>query len=67
LPHSIRDGPDENLTSRVIEIPESPERFELRDPKSGFVAYDLLTSTEINRRWCTSAIGRQQQQPYSRV
>jgi hypothetical protein len=39
LPHLIRDGPDENLTSRVIEIPKSPERFELRDPKSSFVAY----------------------------
>jgi len=32
-------GGTEPIGSRVIEIPESPERVELRDPKSGFVAY----------------------------
>jgi len=32
-------GGTEPIGSRVIEIPESPERVELRDPKSGFLAY----------------------------
>jgi cytochrome c553 len=29
----------EPLGSRIVETPEDPERFELRDPHSGFIAY----------------------------
>jgi cytochrome c553 len=32
-------GGTEPIGSRIIEIPEDPERVELRDPNSGFVAY----------------------------
>ncbi len=33
------DGATEKLGNRIIEIPESVERTELRDPRSGFIAY----------------------------
>jgi len=32
-------GGTESISSRIIEIPEDPERVELRDPNSGFIAY----------------------------
>jgi cytochrome c553 len=32
-------GGTEPIGARIIEVPEDPERVELRDPKSGFVAY----------------------------
>jgi cytochrome c553 len=35
----IADGGTEPLGNRIIETPEDAERFELRDPRSGFVAY----------------------------
>ena len=36
---SIPEAGDEPLGHRIIETPESAERFELRDPHSGFMAY----------------------------
>ncbi|HEU4937198.1 MAG TPA: c-type cytochrome [Vicinamibacterales bacterium] len=33
------DGGTEPLGNRIVETPEDAERFELRDPHSGFVAY----------------------------
>ncbi len=33
------DGAMEKIGTRIIEVPESVERTELRDPRSGFVAY----------------------------
>ena len=35
----IADGGTEPLGNRIVETPEDAERFELRDPHSGFVAY----------------------------
>ena len=35
----LPEGGTEPIGMRVIEIPEDAERVELRDPKSGFVAY----------------------------
>ena len=35
----IPDGGTEPIGKRIIEAPEDAERFELRDPRSGFVAY----------------------------
>lgn len=35
----IVDGGTEPLGNRIVETPEDAERFELRDPHSGFVAY----------------------------
>ena len=35
----IADGGTEPLGSRIVETPEDATRFELRDPRSGFVAY----------------------------
>jgi cytochrome c553 len=35
----LPDGGTEPIGSRIIEAPEDVERFELRDPRSGFVAY----------------------------
>jgi cytochrome c553 len=35
----IADGGTEPLGNRIVETPEDAERFELRDPRSGFVAY----------------------------
>jgi cytochrome c553 len=36
---TIADGGTEPLGNRIVETPEDAERFELRDPHSGFVAY----------------------------
>ena len=36
---AIPDGGTEPIGHRIIESPEDAERFELRDPRSGFVAY----------------------------
>jgi len=36
---AIPDGGTEPIGHRIIESPEDSERFELRDPRSGFVAY----------------------------
>jgi cytochrome c553 len=33
------DGAKEPIGNRIIETPEDGERFELRDPRSGFIAY----------------------------
>jgi cytochrome c553 len=35
----IPDGGTEPLGNRIVETPEDETRFELRDPRSGFVAY----------------------------
>jgi len=35
----LAEGGSEPIGARVIEVPEDSERVELRDPKSGFVAY----------------------------
>jgi len=35
----LAEGGSEPIGARVIEVPEDPVRVELRDPKSGFVAY----------------------------
>jgi cytochrome c553 len=35
----LAEGGSEPIGARVIELPEDPVRVELRDPKSGFVAY----------------------------
>lgn len=35
----IADGGTEPVGHRIVETPEDPERFELRDPHSGFIAY----------------------------
>ena len=35
----LHEGGTEPIGMRVIEVPEDAERVELRDPKSGFVAY----------------------------
>jgi len=36
---AIPDGGTEPLGRRIVETPEDGERFELRDPHSGFIAY----------------------------
>ena len=36
---ALPDGGTEPIGSRIIETPEDGDRFELRDPHSGFVAY----------------------------
>jgi cytochrome c553 len=36
---ALPDGGKEPIGARVIEVPEDNDRVELRDPKSGFVAY----------------------------
>ena len=36
---AIPDGGTEPLGQRIVETPEDGERFELRDPHSGFIAY----------------------------
>jgi cytochrome c553 len=35
----LAEGGTEPIGARVIEVPEDPERVELRDPNSGFIAY----------------------------
>jgi cytochrome c553 len=35
----LNDGETEPIGQRIIEVPESTERTELRDPRSGFIAY----------------------------
>src|SRR5436305_927090 len=35
----LPEGGTEPIGMRVIEVPEDAERVELRDPKSGFIAY----------------------------
>ena len=35
----LAEGGKEPIGARIIEVPEDPVRVELRDPKSGFVAY----------------------------
>ena len=35
----VADGGTEPIGNRIIETPEDSERFELRDPRSGFIAY----------------------------
>ena len=35
----VADGGREPIGARIIETPEDPARFELRDPRSGFIAY----------------------------
>ena len=35
----VADGGTEPIGDRIIETPEDAERFELRDPHSGFIAY----------------------------
>jgi cytochrome c553 len=35
----LAEGGTEPIGARVIEVPEDPVRVELRDPKSGFIAY----------------------------
>jgi hypothetical protein len=35
----LHEGGTEPIGMRVIEVPEDAERVELRDPKSGFIAY----------------------------
>ncbi len=35
----LAEGGTEPLGNRIVESPESAERFELRDPRSGFIAY----------------------------
>ena len=35
----LAEGGTEPIGERIIELPEDPVRVELRDPKSGFVAY----------------------------
>jgi cytochrome c553 len=33
------DGPRQTIAGRIIEVPDDPERFELRDPDSRFTAF----------------------------
>ena len=35
----LAEGGTEPIGNRIVESPESAERFELRDPRSGFIAY----------------------------
>src|SRR4029453_5691955 len=35
----VAEGGTEALGKRIVETPEDATRFELRDPRSGFVAY----------------------------
>jgi cytochrome c553 len=41
---AVADGGTEPIGDRIIETPEDAERFELRDPHSGFIAYVPLGS-----------------------
>ena len=47
---AMPDGGTEPLGSRIVETPEDGERFELRDPHSGFVAYVPPGSMHERRR-----------------
>lgn len=47
----------EALGERIVEVPESRERFELRDPASGFVAYVPKGSVARGRDIATKGVG----------
>jgi len=48
----------EPLGARIIEVPEHPDRTELRDPRSGFVAYVPVGSVKRGETLVTTGGGR---------
>lgn len=54
----IPDGGTEPIGKRIIEAPEDTTRFELRDPRSGFVAYVPPGSLKKGARLVASGGGK---------
>lgn len=48
----------EPIAARIIEVPEHPDRTELRDPRSGFVAYVPVGSIKRGETLVTTGGGR---------
>ena len=55
---ALPGGETEPIGSRIIETPEDAERFELRDPRSGFIAYVPPGSIERGSVLATSGGGK---------
>jgi hypothetical protein len=56
--HALPEGGTEPIGNRIVESPESAERFELRDPRSGFIAYVPPGSLRRARRSWRAAVAR---------
>jgi len=54
----LAGGETEPIGNRIIETPEDAERFELRDPRSGFVAYVPPGSIDRGSVLVSSGAGR---------
>lgn len=55
----LTDKPREPIGTRIIEVPEFPERTEvMRDPRAGFVAYVPPGSIARGRKLATTGSGR---------
>ncbi|HEX5069751.1 MAG TPA: c-type cytochrome, partial [Vicinamibacterales bacterium] len=52
-------GPDtEPIGTRIIEVPEHPDRTELRDPRAGFIAFAPVGSIKRGEAIVTTGAGR---------
>lgn len=54
----VSNGGMEPIDGRLIEVPEFPERVEMRDPNAGFVAYVPLGSIALGKTLATEGGGR---------
>lgn len=53
----VPKGAVEPIHGRLIEVPESPERVEMRDPSAGFVAYVPRGSIALGKTLATEGAG----------
>nr|WP_305649170.1 c-type cytochrome [Rhodoferax sp.] len=54
----LPNGGMEPINGKLIEVPESPERVEMRDPNAGFVAYVPRGSIALGKTLATERAGR---------
>ena len=54
----VPNGGVEPINGRLIEVPEFPERVEMRDPNAGFVAYVPRGSIALGKTLVTEGSGR---------
>jgi cytochrome c553 len=54
----VPNGVLEPINGRLIEVPESPELVEMRDPRAGFVAYAPRGSIALGKLLATEGGGR---------
>jgi cytochrome c553 len=54
----VDGGETEPIGTRIIEVPEHPDRTDLRDPRSGFVAYVPIGSVKRGEALVTTGAGR---------